>query len=89
MEHISFEDLKSRATSPSRFIAIRERTPFMPYTSGPSATPSGKIEFYSQSLAAHGPRSSSCLCPSHRIALGRTMRTAFRSSSWAARPTTT
>ena len=38
----------------SRFIRNPETQPFLPYTSGPLPTPSGKIEFYSEALAAAG-----------------------------------
>ncbi len=54
MEHITFEDLEREGHIPLAFHADPETTPFQPYTSGPLATPSGKIEFYSETLAASG-----------------------------------
>jgi anaerobic selenocysteine-containing dehydrogenase len=70
MEHITIEDLKSEGHIPLAFHPIPTKHPFLPYTSGPLPTPSGKIEFYSETLAA--PVSIRFrLCPSHRVALGR------------------
>jgi molybdopterin guanine dinucleotide-containing S/N-oxide reductase-like protein len=54
MEHITFDDLKREGHIPLAFHAEPETHPFMPYTSGPLPTPSGKIEFYSERLAAQG-----------------------------------
>jgi anaerobic selenocysteine-containing dehydrogenase len=54
MEHISFEDLKEQGHIPLAFHRDPEAHPFMPYTSGTVPTPSGKIEFYSQTLASKG-----------------------------------
>ena len=54
MEHITVEDLKRQAHIPLSFHRDPEGHPFQPYTSLPLATPSGKIEFYSETLAAQG-----------------------------------
>ncbi len=54
MGHISFEDLKREGHIPLAFHREPETHPFQPYLSGPLATPSGKIEFYSEVLAAQG-----------------------------------
>ncbi len=54
MEHITFEDLEREGHIPLAFHADPEKRPFMPYTSGSLATPSGKIEFFSETLAAAG-----------------------------------
>jgi anaerobic selenocysteine-containing dehydrogenase len=54
MEHITFDDLKQQGHIPLAFHREPEEHPFQPYTSGPLPTPSGKIEFYSEVLAAQG-----------------------------------
>jgi anaerobic selenocysteine-containing dehydrogenase len=54
MEHITLNELKREGHIPLAFHAEPESQPFMPYTSGPLPTPSGKIEFYSEKLAAQG-----------------------------------
>jgi len=54
MEHITFEDLEREGHIPLAFYSDPEKRPFLPYTSGPLATPSGKIEFFSETLAAAG-----------------------------------
>ncbi len=54
MEHISLEDLQEQGHIPLSFHRDPEGVPFMPYTSGTFATPSGKIEFYSETLARQG-----------------------------------
>ncbi len=54
MEHIRFEDLEEQGHIPLAFHRNPETEPFMPYTSGSLPTPSGKVEFYSQTLAAQG-----------------------------------
>jgi molybdopterin guanine dinucleotide-containing S/N-oxide reductase-like protein len=54
MEHISFEDLKQQGHIPLGFHREPESAPFLPYVSGPLPTPSGKVEFYSATLAAKG-----------------------------------
>jgi molybdopterin guanine dinucleotide-containing S/N-oxide reductase-like protein len=54
MEHITFSDLQRDGRSPLAFHRDPENHPFMPNASGPLPTPSGKIEFYSDTLAAQG-----------------------------------
>jgi len=54
MEHITLEDLKQQGHIPLGFHRSPESDPFLPFTSGPVPTPSGKIEFYSEELAAAG-----------------------------------
>jgi molybdopterin guanine dinucleotide-containing S/N-oxide reductase-like protein len=54
MEHITFEDLEREGHIPLAFQLDTEAHPFLPYTSGPVPTPSGKIEFFSETLAAAG-----------------------------------
>ena len=54
MEHITLEDLKQQGHIPLSFHRKPEEEPFQPYTAGPLPTPSGKIEFYSEALAAKG-----------------------------------
>lgn len=54
MEHITFEDLEERGHIPLAFHLNPEKNPFQPYTSGTLQTPSGKAEFYSETLAASG-----------------------------------
>jgi molybdopterin guanine dinucleotide-containing S/N-oxide reductase-like protein len=54
MEHITFEDLEEQGHIPLSFHRDPEARPFQPYTSGPVPTPSGKIELYSETLAAQG-----------------------------------
>ncbi|MGC9223469.1 MAG: molybdopterin-containing oxidoreductase family protein [Terracidiphilus sp.] len=54
MEHITIEDLERQGHIALAIHADPEAHPFLPYTSGPLATPSGKIEFSSQTLAADG-----------------------------------
>jgi molybdopterin guanine dinucleotide-containing S/N-oxide reductase-like protein len=54
MEHITFEDLDREGHIPLAFHSDPEKQPFLPYTSGPLNTPSGKIEFFSETLAASG-----------------------------------
>lgn len=54
MEHITLEDLKREGHIPLAFHREPEAEPFMPYTKGPLATPTGKIEFHSEVLAAQG-----------------------------------
>ena len=54
MEHITFEDLEREGHIPLAFYSDPEKRPFLPYTSGSVPTPSGKIEFFSETLAAAG-----------------------------------
>jgi anaerobic selenocysteine-containing dehydrogenase len=54
MEHITLDDLKAQGHVPLAFHREPEEHPFQPYTSGTLQTPSGKIEFYSETLAAQG-----------------------------------
>ncbi len=54
MEHITIDDLKRQGHIPLGFHSDPEGRPFQPYLAGPLATPSGKIEFYSETLAAQG-----------------------------------
>jgi anaerobic selenocysteine-containing dehydrogenase len=54
MEHITMEELERAGHVPLAFYSNPEARPFLPYTQGPLATPSGKIEFYSEALAAAG-----------------------------------
>ena len=54
MEHITYAALEEQGHIPLGFHAEPEAHPFLPYTSGPLPTPSGKIEFYSETLAAAG-----------------------------------
>jgi molybdopterin guanine dinucleotide-containing S/N-oxide reductase-like protein len=54
MEHITLDDLKRQGHIPLAFHREPDTHPFQPYTSGNLPTPSGKIEFYSETLAAQG-----------------------------------
>jgi molybdopterin guanine dinucleotide-containing S/N-oxide reductase-like protein len=54
MEHITLADLRERGNIPLSFYRDPESTPFRPFASGPLATPSGKVEFYSESLETQG-----------------------------------
>jgi anaerobic selenocysteine-containing dehydrogenase len=54
MEHITFDDLKREGHIPLAFHRDPEKQPFLPHVSGPLPTPSGKVEFYSETLAAQG-----------------------------------
>ena len=53
MEHITFEALEEEGHIPLAFHRDPGQ-PFLPNASGPLPTPSGKVEFYSESLAAAG-----------------------------------
>jgi len=52
MEHMTMEALKEQGHLPLGFHLSQETKPFQPYVSGALPTPSGKIEFYSETLAA-------------------------------------
>ena len=54
MEHITFDDLQREGHIPLAFHREPDTHPFQPNISGPLPTPSGKIEFYSETLAAQG-----------------------------------
>jgi molybdopterin guanine dinucleotide-containing S/N-oxide reductase-like protein len=54
MDHVSLGDLKREGHIPLAFHRDPESKPFLPYTSGPLPTPSGKIEFFSETLASQG-----------------------------------
>jgi anaerobic selenocysteine-containing dehydrogenase len=54
MEHITYEALEERGHVPLSFHREPEANPFLPFTSGTLATRSGKVEFYSEALAAIG-----------------------------------
>ncbi len=54
MEHITVDELKAKGHVPLSFHREPETTPFQPYVAGELPTPSGKVEFYSETLAAQG-----------------------------------
>lgn len=54
MEHITLDALAQQGHVPLSFYREPEQTPFLPYVSGALPTPSGKIEFYSETLAGAG-----------------------------------
>jgi len=54
MEHITLQDLKDKGHIPLAFHREPETSPFQPFVSGTVPTPSGKIEFCSEKLAAQG-----------------------------------
>ncbi len=54
MEHITYKALEERGHVPLSFHREPEANPFLPFTSGTLPTPSGKVEFYSEALAAAG-----------------------------------
>jgi anaerobic selenocysteine-containing dehydrogenase len=54
MEHITLEHLKEQGHIPLGFHRWPETEPFQPFVSGTVPTPSGKIELYSETLAARG-----------------------------------
>jgi anaerobic selenocysteine-containing dehydrogenase len=52
MEHITLDDLRKQGHVPLSFYANPDTVPFQPFASGRLTTPSGKVEFYSDSLEA-------------------------------------
>jgi anaerobic selenocysteine-containing dehydrogenase len=54
MEHITLNDLEREGHIPLGFYREPEAHPFLAYTEGELKTPTGKIEFYSETLAAQG-----------------------------------
>jgi anaerobic selenocysteine-containing dehydrogenase len=54
MEHITMENLEREEHIPLAFHLHPEMRPFMPYTTGTIPTPSGKVEFFSETLATAG-----------------------------------
>jgi anaerobic selenocysteine-containing dehydrogenase len=54
MEHITLKDLREQGHIPLEFHRNPETSPFQPFVSGTVPTPSGKIEFCSETLAAQG-----------------------------------
>ena len=54
MEHITLADLKEHGHVPLAFQRQPDTQPFQPYIAGPLPTPSGKVEFYSETLAGQG-----------------------------------
>jgi len=54
MEHITLDGLKQQGHIPLAFHSDPEGHPFQPYLAGLLPTPSGKIEFYSETLAVQG-----------------------------------
>jgi anaerobic selenocysteine-containing dehydrogenase len=53
MEHVTLDELEEHGHVPLAFHPNPDAS-FRPYASGPLPTPSGKVEFYSESLAASG-----------------------------------
>jgi anaerobic selenocysteine-containing dehydrogenase len=54
MEHITVDELKAKGHVPLSFHREPETAPFQPFVSGGVPTPSGRIEFSSETLAAQG-----------------------------------
>ena len=54
MENVTMEKLEREGHVALSFHANPESAPFLPYTSGTLQTPSGKIEFYSETLKQKG-----------------------------------
>jgi anaerobic selenocysteine-containing dehydrogenase len=54
MEYITVEALEQNGHMPLSFHSRPDAKPFLPFTAGHLSTPSGKIEFYSEALAAEG-----------------------------------
>ncbi len=54
MEHVTVDALKAKGHLPLSFHRSPDAAPFLPYVDGDLLTPSGRIEFYSETLAAQG-----------------------------------
>jgi len=54
MEHVTLEKLRHEGHVPLSFHRDPENQPFLPYTTGKLPTPSGRIEFFSETLAEQG-----------------------------------
>jgi len=54
MEHVTLDGLKEQGHIPMGFYREPETEPFLPFSAGMVPTPSGKVEFYSETLAAKG-----------------------------------
>ncbi|MFP5237413.1 MAG: molybdopterin-dependent oxidoreductase [Acidobacteriota bacterium] len=54
MEHIAIDDLREHGHVPLAFHRDPEEHPFLPFAEGRVPTASGKVEFYSDALAAQG-----------------------------------
>ena len=54
MHHITFEELEEHGRAPLDFHRDPDKHPFQPNAAGRVPTPTGKIEFYSEELAAAG-----------------------------------
>jgi len=54
MEHVTLDGLKEQGHIPMGFYREPETEPFLPFSAGTVPTPSGKVEFYSKTLAAKG-----------------------------------
>ena len=54
MEHVTLDGLKEQGHIPMGFYREPETEPFLPFSAGTVPTPSGKVEFYSETLAAKG-----------------------------------
>jgi anaerobic selenocysteine-containing dehydrogenase len=67
MEHITLEDLRTEGHIPLSF----HRDGIRPYAAGPVPTPSGKIEFYSDKLAAAGLDPLPCFTPAAESRWGK------------------
>jgi anaerobic selenocysteine-containing dehydrogenase len=54
MEHISIDELREHGHVPLAFHREPEEHPFLPFSEGRVPTKSGKVEFYSETLASMG-----------------------------------
>jgi molybdopterin guanine dinucleotide-containing S/N-oxide reductase-like protein len=54
MEHVTVDELKTKGHLPLSFHREPESAPFQPYVAEELQTPSSKVEFYSETLAARG-----------------------------------